>query len=361
MTVYNTSRQQAADYPLFFGERLSAQDYTSPKYPIFYKLYESQEEAHWRTREYDLSVDRANMAKTNKGIRHMFNSNFQFQIISDSVQGRGPFLLLPFISAPELELCTGSWGRFEQLHSAVYTEILLSLYPDPNEVLDPIYKTPERIIARNKHLIDAYDEFLSNPTKLNLFFCINAINILEALQFFNTFNCTFALNEEGRFIGVGKYLAQIARDENFHTAITQNILNAWYLGIDSDAEMTAIARDDANRYKVFSMWDAAVTAEKENIAYLHSEGGNLVYASQKQLMDYIEFNANRRMKNLGLPTPYDTVVDPLPWVRRKYLSSIGKQFALQETENNAYRVGTIVPSTAQELAQFTSMNPKFGV
>ena len=361
MTVYNINRGQVKDYPLFFGDKLSAQDYTSPKYPIFFKLYESQEESHWRTKEFDLSVDRANMAAVSKGIRHMFNTNFQFQIISDSIQGRGPFMLLPFISSPELELCVGSWGRFEQLHSAVYTEILQSIYPDPSEVLDPIYKAPKHILLRSQHLIDAYDKFLDNPTKLNLYFCINAINILEAQQFFNTFNCTFALNEEGTFEGVGKYLSMIARDENFHTAITQNILNAWFLGIDSDKEMYAIANDDGNRFKVFSMWDEAVSKEKENIAYLHSEGGKLLYASEQQLINYIEFNANRRMKNLGLPTPYDTVTDPLPWVQKKYLSSKGKQYALQETENNAYKVGGLTPSTAQSLSQYTSLQPKFGV
>lgn len=361
MTVYNVNNRKTKSYPLFMGDRLSAQDYTSPAYPIFMKLYESQEDAHWRRKEFDLSVDATNMAALPKGLRHMFNTNFQFQIISDSIQGRGPFLLLPYVSAPELELCIGSWGRFEQLHSAVYTEILLSLYPDPSEVLDPIYKAPDSIMNRSKHLIDAYDAFLSNPTKLNLYFCINAINILEAQQFFNTFNCTFAMNEEGKFEGVGKYLAMIARDENLHTAITQNILNAWYLGIDSDPEMKAIANDDSNRFKVFSMWDEAVTREKENISYLHSEGGKLIYASEKQLMDYIEFNANRRMNNLGLPTPYDTKSDPLPWVQKKYLSSKGKQYALQETENNAYKVGGITPSNADNLKKFTSLTPNFGV
>lgn len=358
MSVFNTSRDTKAKYSLFLGERLALQEYLNPQYPIFYKLYEQMEDAHWRKNEFNMSRDFADMKTLSKGLRHMFNANFQYQIMADSVQGRGPFLLMPFISAPELELAFGSYGRFEQLHSAVYTQILKAVYADPNEILDPLKQLPKEVMYRMQHLIVAYDRFLEKPTKLNLYFLMHAIHILEALQFFNSFTCTFAFNEMQKLEGVGKNLVLISRDENFHTAVAQNVVNTWYNGGDPDPEWQAIAKDPANQSKVFQMWDDAVVAEKKNAVYLFSEGAVLPALTAKGLCDYIEFRANSRMNNIGLPSPYDNHKDNLPWVQRKYLSSKTKQTANQETENDAYRTGTIikVDPTLARLA----MNPKLG-
>lgn len=359
MTVFNEQRNSEAKYSMFMGEAPAIQEFLTPQYPIFMKLYEDMEEARWRDKEYNLSKDFAQMKTLTKEQRHIFDSNFQFQIMADSIQGRGPLHLMPYISAPELELAFGTYGSFEQLHSVVYTTILRSVYADPNEVLEPLKKLPIHILNRTRHLTKAYDEFFSRPTKKNLYFLMVAMNILEALQFYSSFACTFAFAQMGLFDGVAKNLVMIARDENYHTALTQNILNMWYNGNDPDPEWQTIARDEANRYKAFSMWDETVVQEEKYWKYLFQYGGNpLPDLTMQGGIDYLYFMANKRMNNLGFGKPYPNVKDNLPWIQRKFLSTKSRQIANQETENDAYRVGTFIKSPFEEIS--LSLSPIIG-
>ena len=135
MTFIFNEQRSDKPYSLFLGEKLAVQEYTNPRYPKFVQLYEDMEEVRWKDNEIGLQTEAIQMKSLSEGNRHLFVSNFQFQILADSIQGRGPFFLLPYVSAPELELTVGSWGSFEQLHSKSYTHILRSIFTDPSEIL----------------------------------------------------------------------------------------------------------------------------------------------------------------------------------------------------------------------------------
>ena len=110
----------------------------------------------------------------------------------------------------------------------------------------------------------------------------------------------FAFGELKLMEGSAKIISLIARDENQHLAITQNILNKWRDG--DDPEMAEIAKEEEEN--VYAMFDKAVNEEKKWADYLFQDG-SMIGLNDALLKKYVEWVANRRMKALGLKPVYD--------------------------------------------------------
>ena len=138
--------------------------------------------------------------------------------------------------------------------------------------------------------------------------------------------------------GSAKIISLIARDENLHLAVSQNIINN-YRNKENDTEMLEIMQECEPL--VYKMYDEAVQQEKDWADYLFKEG-SMIGLNATLLNQYVEFMANRRMKSIGLTPPYEqsTRNNPLPWTEH-WLNSRGLQNAPQETEIESYVVGGI--------------------
>jgi ribonucleotide reductase beta subunit family protein with ferritin-like domain len=78
--------------------------------------------------------------------------------------------------------------------------------------------------------------------KRKLYRAVANVNILEGIRFYVSFACSFAFGELKLMEGSAKIISLIARDENQHLVITQNILNKWREG--DDPEMQQIAKEE---------------------------------------------------------------------------------------------------------------------
>ena len=362
MTVFNTEQVNTKKQPMFFGKPLGIQRYDSYKYPIFDKLTTQQLGYFWRPEEVSLQKDRGDYQTLRDEQKHIYTSNLKYQIMLDSVQGRGPGLaFLPYCSLPELEACMTVWEFMEMIHSRSYTYIIKNIYSDPSEVFDTII-TDERILERAKSVTESYDDFIIaaqnygssdqwmfqlenvplaketlNDVKRKLYRAIANVNILEGIRFYVSFACSFAFGELKLMEGSAKIISLIARDENQHLALTQNIMNKWREG--DDPEMQQIAKEEEEW--VYKMFDRAVNEEKRWADYLFKDG-SMIGLNDKLLQQYVEWIANRRLKAIGLKPQYDIAANnnPLPWTQN-WISSKGLQVAPQETEVESYVVGGI--------------------
>jgi len=139
MTVFNTNHVDTKKQPMFFGAPLGIQRYDSYKYPVFEKLTQQQLGYFWRPEEISLQKDRADYATLRPEQKHIYTANLKYQIMLDSVQGRGPGLaFIPYCSLPELEGAMTVWEMMEMIHSRSYTYIIKNIYPDPSELFDTI-------------------------------------------------------------------------------------------------------------------------------------------------------------------------------------------------------------------------------
>ena len=362
MTVFNKQKHNTKKQPMFFGKPLGVQRYDSYKYPIFDRLNQQQLGYFWRPEEVSLQKDRADYQTLQSQQKHIYTSNLKYQILLDSVQGRGPGLaFIPYCSLPELEGAMLTWEFFEQIHSRSYTYIIKNIYSDPSEVFDTILDD-DRILARAESVTKAYDEFLQaaqewgagnmwehaledcdaakwelKELKRKLYKAVMNVNILEGIRFYVSFACSFAFGELKLMEGSAKIISLIARDESQHLVLTQKILKKWAEG--DDPEMQEIALEE--KENVRKMFAEAVTQEKEWANYLFSEG-SMIGLNERLLSQYVEWIANRRMKAVGLDPLYDIPAknNPLPWTEH-WLNSKGQQNAPQETEIESYIVGGI--------------------
>ena len=362
MTVFNTEEVDTKKQPMFFGKPLGVQRYDSYKYPIFEKLTTQQLGYFWRPEEVSLQKDRGDYQTLRSEQKHIYTSNLKYQIMLDSVQGRGPGLaFLPYCSLPELEACMTVWEFMEMIHSRSYTYIIKNIYSDPSEVFDTIIGD-ERILERAKSVTESYNDFIQsaqeygssnawvhqlegvplakdtlNDVKRKLYRAIANVNILEGIRFYVSFACSFAFGELKLMEGSAKIISLIARDENQHLALTQNILNKWREG--DDPEMQQIAKEEEEW--TYAMFDRAVNEEKRWADYLFKDG-SMIGLNDKLLQQYVEWIANRRLKAIGLKPKYDISANnnPLPWTQH-WISSKGLQVAPQETEVESYVVGGI--------------------
>jgi ribonucleotide reductase beta subunit family protein with ferritin-like domain len=162
MTVFNTEKVDTKKQPMFFGKPLGVQRYDSYKYPIFEKLTTQQLGYFWRPEEVSLQKDRGDYQTLRPEQKHIYTSNLKYQIMLDSVQGRGPGMaFIPYCSLPELEACMEVWGFMEMIHSRSYTYIIKNVYSDPSEVFDTIVGD-ERILERARSVTESYDDFIQS-------------------------------------------------------------------------------------------------------------------------------------------------------------------------------------------------------
>ena len=362
MTVFNTEEVETTKQPMFFGKPLGIQRYDNYKYPVFERLTTQQLGYFWRPEEVSLQKDRSDYQLLRPEQKHIFTSNLKYQVMLDSVQGRGPGMAFaPYCSLPELEGCMKVWEFMEMIHSRSYTYIIKNVYSNPSDVFDTIL-SDDRILERAQSVTQAYDDFingaheydqsnmwkegwkgsyLSETTtyelKRKLFRAVANVNILEGIRFYVSFACSFAFGELKLMEGSAKIVSLIARDENQHLVITQQILNKWRDGDDPDMKKI-YKEEEAWFYKTF---ENAVNQEKLWSEYLF-KNGSMIGLNEKLLQQYVEWIANKRMKAVGLKPVYDIAqrANPLPWTQH-WISSKGLQVAPQETEVESYVVGGI--------------------
>jgi len=362
MTVFNPNHVNLKQQPMFFGAPLGIQRYDTYKYPVFEKLTQQQLGYFWRPEEVSLQKDRADYAQLRPEQKHIYTSNLKYQIMLDSVQGRGPGMaFIPYVSLPELEGAMTVWEMMEMIHSRSYTYLIKNIYSDPTEVFDTILDDVN-IMDRAKSVTEAYDTFIqaaqqygnSNDwqhaqegvyyaqdslyeLKRKLYKAVVNVNILEGIRFYVSFACSFAFGELKVMEGSAKIISLIARDESQHLVLTQNIINKWRDGDDPD--ILKIAKEE-EQWTV-EQFKRTVDEEKKWAEYLFKDG-SIIGLNEKLLSSYVEFIANRRMRAIGLKPVFDTPMsnNPLPWTQH-WLSSKGLQVAPQETEVESYVIGGI--------------------
>lgn len=370
--VFKPNKKSHLEQPMFFGETPDVARYDSQAYPIFEKLTDKSLGFFWRPEEVDLTKDQKDFKELSDSEKHIFLSNLKYQTLLDSVQGRAPNIaFLPIVSCPELETLIETWSFFETIHSRSYTHIIRNLVPNPGDIFDNITNIKE-IKDRALSVTEHYDELIrvsglyntlgfgkfsiksddiDIPLEIDitpyilkelLYKTMISVNILEGIRFYVSFACSWAFCELKKMEGNAKIIELIARDENLHLAITQNIIKHYRNSNDKD--MIKIVKN--NEDVVYKMYDDAVNQEKEWANYLFKDAA-MIGLNAELLSDYVEFMANKRMRTVGLKQQYNQPHNPLSWTNN-YLKSDNKQVAPMETEISAYIQGGGLKSDIDE-------------
>jgi len=360
-SIFSQTPNNALLEPMFFGQPVNVARYDQQKHPVFEQLIEKQLSFFWRPEEVDVSKDRIDYGNLSSHEQHIFISNLKYQTLLDSIQGRSPnVVLLPLVSIPELETWIETWTFSETIHSRSYTHIIRNIVNDPGIVFDDIMQN-EHILERASDIAKYYDDLYYDSQLYNmhgagthnvngkevtvslkslkkqLYLCLMAVNVLEAIRFYVSFACSFAFAERKLMEGNAKIIKLIARDEALHLTGTQHMLNLMRNGRD-DPEMVEIAKECFD--ESIEIFVKAAEQEKEWAGYLFKDG-SMIGLNKDILCQYIEYITNLRMEAVGLPVAFpNSKSNPIPWINT-WLSSDNVQVAPQETEISSYLVGQI--------------------
>jgi ribonucleoside-diphosphate reductase beta chain len=339
------NKQDHTKVRAFLDEPPTIARFDKQKYPWLEKLTRQQLSYFWIPEEIDLYRDSKDFKGLTDHEKHIFVSNLKRQILLDSVQGRAPTAAFgPVVSLPELESWIQTWTFSETIHSRSYTHIIRNIYSDPSTVFDGILDIRE-IVDCAGDISVLYDELIEYNNKRGIFQeekahkeliwkCLMSVNVLEGVRFYVSFACSWAFAELKKMEGNAKIIKLIARDENLHLAGTQQLLKV----LPTDDPDFAIIRDET-RNECIKLFTDAVDQEKAWAKYLFADG-SMIGLNERLLSDYIEWIAAKRMQAVGLPSPYKTGSNPLPWTQ-KWIAGSDVQVAPQESEITSYTVGAV--------------------
>ena len=345
MRSISKSKKSHITKKMFFDDGVDIARYDVVKYPHIERITDKQLGFFWRPEEVDILRDANDFKLLTESEQHIFTSNLKRQIVLDSVQGRCPNLaFLPLVSLPELETWIETWSFFETIHSRSYTHIIRNIYPNPSDVfdnimnVDPITECADDISKHYDELMDITEnskKYGSYEHKKALWLAINAVNALEGVRFYVSFACSWAFAELKKMEGNAKIIKFIARDENTHLAATQQLIKL-LPGDDKDFKKIAVEC----REEVLQLFKDVIKQEKEWAEYLFKDG-SMIGLNAELLKQYVEWIGTKRIRAIGLESPYKTgAMNPLPWTQ-KWISGAEVQVAPQETEISSYVVGGV--------------------
>lgn len=349
-TVFYPKNVKPNQRIMFLGEPLNIQRYDSPKYPKFLELWRKQHDFRWMPDRYDLSTDRTNYENMTDTERFVFTTNLRWQTLTDSVLSRSIHEIGKYVTNNELELCMNIWAAMEDIHSFSYTHILQNISKNPGEFFDSLIDNKD-ITERAHQVCHSYDKLLK-PTeniKQQIFDAILATQVTEGCAFYTSFICSFYFGYRGQMEGNAKIVGEIARDENLHVSITQNIFKYWKEREEEGFQ--GILKD--NEQKIYDFYGQTAENEKKWAEYLFSNG-SLLGLNENILKMYIEWLVNNRLHSLGYKKIFDTKSNPVAGWSDSFFDSSKKQNAPQEVAIDQYLVDAANPEIKEsEFAGFS--------
>lgn len=148
-------------------------------------------------------------------------------------------------------------------------------------------------------------------------------------------------------------------DENYHVAITNNLLAI--LPVD-DPDFAIVAKEEETKEKVKEAWRDAIIEEYEWGDYLFVKGD--IFAFNKKIaMQYLRYIATARLQKNNLPSLEElcglesVYENPIPWISN-WNGERKDQVAPQEIEKTDYEKG-IIDKTSDGYAKLANI-PLFG-
>lgn len=350
VTVFNKNAQayKTGNYPLFGGEEPALYDSINRPHQYLYDQMEKLKELDWSPDDVDLTETRMDLIRVPVATREIMLLNLAYQWSIDSIATSIPTLLAPFVTNSEYGHVLQRIGENECLHSDTYSNIVRQCVPDPQEVFAMVHEN-DKVLARSKIIAEA----LSNLKEVGAKYVLGmvtfeeckpyilkglvAIYALERVSFMSSFACTFALAEQGVFIGAARLVQKILIDEMIHFETQRYVLQDCLFKDSSWTEVVEAVKSDLSE-----IVEGVVAQETSWNNYLFKGGRSIVGLNEGILNDWTRYCAQEVMDNLQLNQSFrKTVTCPLPWFEQDWMDLNAQQNANMESDATNYMVSAI--------------------
>lgn len=286
------------------------------KYQDLWEFAIKHREAFWNESEIDLSKDKEDWNKLNKSEQHFVKHVLAFFAASDGIVLEN--LVQRFyndIQIPEVRSFYTFQMAMETIHSITYSILLDTYISDANEKTR-MFKAIETVpsIAKKAQWAQKWIASSDNfATRLIAFACV------EGIFFSGSFCCIYWLKERGILPGLCMSNDLISRDEGLHRDFAV-CLFSYIINKLPEKIIHNIIRE-------------AVEIETEFIN--ESIPCRLIGMNADKMTEYIQYVANRLVKQLGYRELYPNAKQPFSFMDRICFSSKNNFFERMPTQ---YRV-----------------------
>ena len=294
---------------------------------------------HWMPQEINMTAD-IKLWKDAEGLtedeRTVVKRNLGFFSTADSLVANNLVLAVyRHITNPECRQYLLRQAFEEALHTHAYQYCIESLSLDEGEVfnmyreLPSVAKKSEWALPYTQSLSDSNFETgtLENDQRL-LRDLIAFYVVFEGIFFYVGFAQILSMGRRNKLTGVSEQFQYILRDESMHMNFGIDVINQIKI------ENPQLWTEEFKREIIDLIMDG-VTYEKLYAEDTMPRG--MLGMNASLFKQYVEFIANRRFNQIGLPEQFSGVVNPFPWMSE--VLDLKKEKNFFETRVTEYQTG----------------------
>ena len=294
---------------------------------------------HWMPQEVNMNADIA-LWKNPEGLtddeRRIIKRSLGFFSTADSLVANNLVLAVyRLITNPECRQYILRQSFEEAIHTHAYQYCIESLGMDEGEIFNMYRELPA--VAKKAQWGIQYTRELSDPEfktgtvetdkalleNLIAFYCV-----LEGIFFYCGFTQILSMGRRNKMTGVAEQFQYILRDESMHVNFGVDVINQ--IKIENPHLWDAQMRDKATQM--------ILEGTELEIQYARDTMPRGVLGMNSNMMEeYLQFIANRRLAQLGLPEQFKGVTNPFPWMSE--IMDLRKEKNFFETRVTEYQTG----------------------
>ena len=342
------ARQRLEGKKMINGHRSAELNVLPLKYHEAYRIYKQMKANHWEPDVIDMSKDAHQwntdaLSAKERWIIEMGVGYFSAAegIVGDSVL----HVIEDNLTAAELKHASLRHIAEESIHMDSLLHIIGSLNIDLDEVTAkfqdiPSIRKKNEFITRHMPQLKMGIDLTQTPNKQKFAKALFAITqVMEGTQFYALFAMVLSLHRQNKMTGIGQMFQYTLRDESNHIALGRYILSEL---IEENPDIWT----EAFRTELVDFMSEGVELEKEFVRDCLPE--DIIGMRQQEFLDYVEYNADRRLAGLGLPTLSKIRSNPFGWLDEVIFLKKEKNFF--ETRVTEYQTsGSVKNSNEDDL------------
>jgi ribonucleoside-diphosphate reductase beta chain len=294
---------------------------------------------HWMPQEVNMNADIA-LWKSDGGLtddeRTVVKRSLGFFSTADSLVANNLVLAIyRLITNPECRQYLLRQAFEEAIHTHAYQYCIESLGMDEGEIFNMYHEVPA--VARKASWALKYTQEISDPTfttgtpetdKALLSNLIAYYCVLEGIFFYCGFSQILSMGRRNKMTGTSEQFQYILRDESMHVNFGIDVINQIKLENPGlwDEDMQTLARQ------------MILEGTQLEIEYARDTMPRGILGMNANMMaEYLQFIANRRLAQIGLPEQFPGVKNPFPWMSE--IMDLKKEKNFFETRVTEYQTG----------------------
>ena len=294
---------------------------------------------HWMPQEVNMTAD-VSLWKSEAGLsddeRTIVKRNLGFFSTADSLVANNLVLsVYRLITNPECRQYLLRQAFEEAIHTHAYQYCIESLGMDEGEIFNMYHEVPS--VAHKASWALKYTRELADPTfqtgtveadkallkNLIAYYCV-----MEGIFFYCGFTQILSMGRRNKMTGTSEQFQYILRDESMHVNFGIDVINQIKL------ENARLWDDDMRALATRMILEGA---ELETRYARDTMPRGVLGMNANTMAEYLQFIANRRLAQIGLPEQFPSAKNPFPWMSE--IMDLKKEKNFFETRVTEYQTG----------------------